>query len=198
MQPSDSGRIVSAIGAMAELFGKQLTEAALELYARSVIDLGGAAVERAVSAAAVSCKFFPSPAELRDLAGRGQFRAADRAAMAFQALKEACSRYGAFRSPNFDDPLINATVRNLGGWTRACEMPVSEFDVWYRRQFCEVYEMFARLGATPEQSARLIGEHEAVNAANGHQVDPRLTSTDVQTRLPWTQVRRLEHQPTRN
>jgi hypothetical protein len=56
-------------------------------------------------------KWMPSPGELRELAG--DVRPADRAVLAFQALKTACSRVGAFRSPDFDDPLINATVQSI-------------------------------------------------------------------------------------
>jgi hypothetical protein len=131
-------------------------------------------IERATMAALQRPdKWMPSPGELRELSG--EVRPSDRAVMAFQALKTACSRVGAFRSPDFDDALINATVRNLGGWARACEMPVSEFDTWYRKDFCSVYEMFCRTGANDEQAAPLIeGELIYVNA------DPLKKSA-----LPW-------------
>jgi len=175
---------MSLIAALATGKGRECDETMLIAYEMGLSDLPLKTIEVAVQAALREANpHMPSPGELRELAG--DVRPADRAVMAFQALKTACSRVGGFRSPDFDDPLINAVVRNLGGWTRACEMPVGEFDTWYRKDFCSVYEMFCRTGANNEQAAPLIGESEAANRENGFLEEVPGCRVPVLTGLPW-------------
>jgi hypothetical protein len=180
---------LAAVLAMCELFRPPTSDDAANLYVATLNDIPASLVVEACARLAATAKFRPVPAEVREACGYGLIRAQDRAALAFQALKVACQRVGAFRSPDFDDPLINATVRNLGGWTRACEIPESEFDTWYRKDFCGIYEMFCRTGATPEQSATLEGQHEQQNRLDGYPT----AETPVATGLPWAgTVPRLE------
>lgn len=185
-------QISACVATLCEAVGRKPSKPMYLAYEIGTLGIPVEQIERATTAALQRPdKWMPSPGELRELAG--DVRPADRAAMAFQALKTACSRVGAFRSPDFDDALINATVRNLGGWTRACEMPVSEFDTWYRKDFIEVYQMFCRTGTNPEQDAPLIGESEASNLANGFLEEVPGCRVPVVTGLPWagTERRRL-------
>ena len=157
IKESDFQRIRSAIETLAEVFHRSLTDTALDLYVQAVGDLEVAALDTAISAAAAGSMHFPCPAEIRELAGAATPTAQDRAALAFQALREAISRIGGFRSPDFEDALINAVVRNLGGWQRACEMPLSQYYGNYREDFMCIYEMFCRLGPSDEMTAPLVG-----------------------------------------
>jgi len=182
---SERDRITNCVTTLCEATGRSPTPATFLAYLIGTDGLTVEAVEDATGAALRRPdKWMPTPGELRQLAG--DVNPADRAVMAFQALKAACSRVGGYRSPDFDDPLINATVRNLGGWTRACDIPVSEFDLWYRKEFIQVYEMFCRTGATAEQASPLVGETEAMNAANGFTKIEHKERVKVPTGLPWT------------
>lgn len=173
---------LAAVLAMCELFRPQLSEEGVDLYARSLSDIPAAQVVAACARLAATAKFRPVPSEVRETCGAGLSQASDRAAFAFQALKDAIPRVGVYRSPDFDDHLINATVRNLGGWQRACDMPQSEFDVWYRKEFIQVYEMFCRVTPGEAQAAPLTGEHEDANRAAGI---TSIARTPVVTGLPW-------------
>jgi hypothetical protein len=179
---------LNAVLSMCELFRPPLSDDAAGLYVAALEDLTAAQVVRACARLATTARFRPVPADVREAAGAAIPQAQDRATLAFQALKEACSRVGLYRSPDFDDPLINATVRNLGGWTRACEMPCSEFDTWYRRSFVEVYEMFCRTGADEHHAAPLVGELEQQNLENGHTADEGQCRTRIATGLPWAET----------
>ena len=183
-------RFSIAINALAIMYPNDVTPALLEAYWQSLRDLTDEQLERGISICMRTCRFRPLPVEIRDASGAEAVKPADRAVLAFQALKTACSRVGAFRSPDFDDALINATVRNLGGWSRACDMPVSEFDTWYRKDFIEVYQMFCRAGTNSEQDAPLIGESEASNLANGFLEEVPACRVPVVTGLPWAGTER--------
>lgn len=58
-----------------------------------------------------------SVAELREFCGvaSGRINVKDRPLLAWQAVLEAISKVGAYVSPDFDDSVINATIRQLGG-----------------------------------------------------------------------------------
>lgn len=184
-QMTDEQLKAATIMAMAELFRAPLTDVALQMYVAALADLTPPQVAFACAKLSTEARFRPVPAEIREAAGANEIKPADRAALAFEALKAACSRVGSYRSADFDDPLINAVVRHLGGWTRACDMPVSEFDLWYRKEFIATYEMFCRTGASPEQIAPLEGESEMANRQNGFLGADHSCRVPVPTGLPW-------------
>jgi len=185
---NDKARKAIAIGALAELYRRQMTDAAIEMFVSALGDLTAEQVEHAARKAAASCKFMPAPVELRELAGKVSH--ADRAMLAFQALELAIEEIGGYRSPDFDDPAINAIVRHLGGWTRLCAMPCDEFDRFLRPQFLKAYEAISRNGVGSEAGARLIGEFERENARMGYNRPGDIVP--VKTGLPWAdETRRL-------
>jgi hypothetical protein len=172
-------RKTAAVLALAELFNRQLSEAALRLYVAALGDIAQEAIEAAVVAAGSSCKFMPSPAELRELAGCGGIRPEDRAALAWEAFSRAVVELGTYKSPDFDDPIINATCRMLGGWERCCGLPVEEFDKWLRHDFLKTYAGLMRSGVNGELTAPLVGYCERENRCPGPEC------RTVATGLPW-------------
>lgn len=58
------------LGAMAEVLGQELTEARLALLLEDLDDLPFEMVKAGIAKARKTCKFIPTPAELRDLARR--------------------------------------------------------------------------------------------------------------------------------
>lgn len=169
------------IGALAELYGKALSQPGLILYVHALRDVPVERVEAAAAKAAEQCKFMPLPVELRELAGEA--RPEDRAQLAWAAFEQAVESVGGYRSPNFDDPLINATVRGLGGWQRCCELPTSEFDKWLRQDFLKTYTALTRTGVSDEAARPLVGYFERENATLGyHRPQDRV---EVATGLPW-------------
>lgn len=160
------------IDALAANFGKPAEEPLLEAYWRALRDLPLGAVEQAVDAALRQCKHMPRGVELRELAG--EIPNTSRAVLAWAALQKAIGQHGAYRSVDFDDPVINATVRNLGGWQRLCAMPVEEFEKWLRKDFERVYASLCSSGVSQEAVAYLPGIHEQSNVSGGHEVKPPL------------------------
>lgn len=165
--------------ALAANFGREADEPTCMAYEIGLADLPLADCKAAMLRAMRECKFMPPAAELRELAGVQKPR--ERAVLAWEALDNAVADVGYYRSVDFDDPFINATVRNLGGWERVCEMEGEEFPKWFRKEFERVYAALCATGIGPEQAAPLLGHFAKQNSGNGHPVQP---PSKVLTGLP--------------
>lgn len=166
--------LADALAMLFEGFQRAATPATFKAYAIGLDGLTDVQIRRAVVEAIRVCKFCPSVAELRDLAGVPSGR--HRAELAFAALDAAITSHGAYRVVSFDDPLINAAVRLLAGWPRVCALPTEEFAKWYRREFLEVYERLATHGASDDLCRPLPGLPG---------FSPKVGVSPVATGLPW-------------
>lgn len=166
----DRERFVMLLTACAETFGRAMSEAMLEGYWIGLNDLPLESVERAVEHGIRSSKFMPSVAELRDLSGAQSVE--DRALIAFTALKRAVSNVGHYRSIQFDDPAITATIRALGGWDRVTGLESEEFNKWFRKDFERTYAVFCRRGVSAEEAQPLLGFHDTHNIGHGFKDKP--------------------------
>ena len=135
MTADDRIEFATIVAALAELHGKELTDAATELYFRALADVEIAEFRKAAATAARTCKFFPKPVEILDLVrGPGN----DRAALAWTELQQQVSSVGGYGKPEFADPALTETVRLLGGWEDVC-WP-REAEPWMRKRFAELYQ----------------------------------------------------------
>lgn len=158
------------IEALASAFSIDASAGLVLGYWMGLKDMALADIEGAIDRALRECKFMPKPVELRALAG--EMSNEQRAVLAWDAFKKAISQHGAYRSVDFDDPLINATARNLGGWTALCAKPNEEFDKWTRKDFERVYTSMCSSGTSPESCMPLAGLCDAENGARGYAVEP--------------------------
>lgn len=171
---------VKLIAAMARTFSRDADEATFTGYELGLSDVPLDRIKQAVVRAIRELKFMPTVAELRELAG--ELTADVRAVKAWDAFQKAVVRHGYYKSVDFDDPVINATVRNLGGWERVCDLPASEFDKWFRKDFERCYKAFCQAGIGPDAGAPLLGYHDRNNMAGGfieHVKPPLRITTDL-------------------
>jgi len=165
MIETDRPQFVLAMAAMAATFRREATEALLTGYWMGLNDLPVEDINQAVARAMRTKTFMPAVAELRELAG--EMTVDQRAVKAWGAFEMAVKAHGGYASVDFDDQTINATIRNLGGWERLCELPASEFDKWLRKDFAKAYHGLASTRLSAEEAAPLIGEHDRTNRFNG-------------------------------
>jgi hypothetical protein len=175
-------RFASLISALAAAKGRECDEAMLLGYEMGLDDLPVEEIERAVRESLRDRNpHMPAPGELREFAGDA--RPEDRAALAWEAVLRAIPSIGGYRSPDFDDPIINATVRSMGGWVALCDQTVEQQDRFTRAQFLKTYAGLTRTGISPELGAPLIGIAEKHNAT--HRLEGYDASAPIATGLPW-------------
>lgn len=161
MEKQHKPRFLQSLEALAELYQRELSAAAIEMWWRAMAHIPVAAFEAAVAKAAITCDRFPLPVKIRELAG--EMAAGERAVMAWAAMRRAARTHGSYRSIDFDDPLINATVRNMGGWIQICATDEKDFDVWGRKEFERIYKALMTSGVSEEAARPLVGTHELNN-----------------------------------
>lgn len=158
-------KFVMLIQALAGCYLKPADEAMYLGYEMGLDDLPLADIAKAVRRAVKERQFMPSVSELRELAGVP--KDTDRAALAWEVFAKHVGLLGPYKTVHFDDPIINATCRNLGGWQRCCieSADSAKFDTWLRKEFERVYGVLCRSGVSAEQCSPLGG---IIDQANGH------------------------------
>ncbi|MES1164170.1 MAG: hypothetical protein ABUR63_00315 [Verrucomicrobiota bacterium] len=142
---------------LSETFRQPLTEAAIEGYIEALEDLDQAVINMARKRALRECRFMPTPMELRELAGISGPRVLTRKiADAWEAVVAAMRQHDYTTSVDFG-PLVNAVIRNLGGWQAACAWTTTEIETWKRKEFERVYEAFAAGDQSTLRGEPLVG-----------------------------------------
>lgn len=161
-------RIVACVVFLCEsLPGKDKpTEMTFLAYEMGLDDLTIEAIEHATRRAIKSCKFVPSVPELRELCGCLTIE--QRTVKAWDAFNHAMRKWNYYHSIVFDDPALNATVHNLGGWMplseRWADKPIEEWDTWLRKDFERVYRAFVSSGSWGENGTTpLVGYYDREN-----------------------------------
>ena len=171
---------------LAVAFDKEATEDLYEVYWQVLKDLPQEAFKRASDEALRTLEWMPKPAQLRKLSG--EVGPESRAAVAWQAVRTAIGEHGTYKSVDFSDPVINATIRNMaGGWTELGRREAKDFDIWGRKEFERIYRALYAAGVTEEAAAHLIGITEHENQ-NRYEVEAPIR---IQVNLPPPSVRIL-------
>lgn len=174
-------RVAAIVETLAEAFRAKVSPLTIRAYFVGTFDLTLEAIEDAAMRAITESQFMPTVRELRILAGILMPEA--RAAAAWDILRRVIPHVGIYKSVNFDDPIINATVFSIGGWVRICETPSGDkFDVWLRKRFEEKYVQLLATGVTVEMAAPLHGLDAITNHATGYDEwikPPQLVETNL-------------------
>jgi hypothetical protein len=170
---------------LAATYSKEATIDLIEAYWGALKDLPLEDVQFAAQTARMRMEYMPRPAHLRKLAG--DVEPDHRAAIAWEVVRKAIGQYGTYQSIDFDDPVINATIRNLGGWIELGRKKGQDFNVWTRKEFERIYQAIYSSGVTEEASAYLVGITEHENAGR-YEIKPPIK---VRLSLPPPNVRRL-------
>lgn len=171
MIQEDRHKFVSLIEILAESFGREPSEAMVTGFWIGLQDMPLSDVNAGVRSALKSCETMPRPAHIRRLAGSAELGSDHQATLAWQAVREALARHGTYASVEFDDPIINATIRNMGGWVELGRKPEGDFDIWTRKEFERIYQTISRAGASADDTSHLPGISEKENRGL-HEVAP--------------------------
>ncbi len=137
---------------MAAAWPRAITETLLAAYVAALDDLTDEELMHAAVAALKACKFFPTPAELIELAKPSS------ALLAWESFQRRCSPHNGRKTVTVDDPVLAHTVKSLGGWSRACYLTADELGGYYRTEWLKTYkELERRHKRHPLGPVRLLG-----------------------------------------
>lgn len=134
----------SVMTMLAETFGRSLTDATLDGYWLVLEELSEEELRAAAKGALSTQKFMPSPAELRAFVRSPRNPNAD-VVNAWQVVRKAIDVHDYLVASIDFGPLVNAVIRNLGGWDTMCRATLPELDNpgWLRKRFDEIYKSLA-------------------------------------------------------
>lgn len=135
----------TTLAVLSATFDRKLTEGAIDGYWAALSDLGEDEFKKAAQRALAECRFMPAPAELRAFARPPRNHETD-SAKAWGVVRKAVDKHDYMVSTIDFGPLVNAVIRNLGGWDMLCKATLPELDNpgWLRKRFDEIYGLFAR------------------------------------------------------
>lgn len=179
-------RFAKALSALAEYYGRELSEGVIALYWQGLqqypIDEIEAAIGRHLQNPD-SGQWMPKIADIvRAIDGTTQ----SAAALAWAKVMRAVGAVGQWESVGFDDPVIHLTIDDLGGWPKLCQTTESELP-FLQKRFETTYRAYRSRGADlPPHPRYLAGVSEMQNAAEGYRADPpRLVGDLEQAQLVY-------------
>jgi len=187
MTDSDRLEFGTHLTALLETFGQEGTKALLLGYWHGLNDLPIVVVKDAIGQALRQCERLPRPAELRKLVGQ-QITPESKAIAAWSEATKAVSVHGPYKSVAFQDRIVNAVVRHLGGWPNFCSRLTESEEQWVRKDFMRVYQTYVVGGVSHEALLPLAGlnEVEVVNGVIGRPVPKLVRCTEERLNLEVT------------
>lgn len=163
MQASDRKEFAKLIGDALAFWRQDVTDFTLSVWWEACQSFTLEQVRKALTAHAMHPErgqFAPKPADfVRELSGTYT----DRALLAWGRVTRAMSEVGAYATVDFGDPVIHATVRELGGWAAICRAPNDE-QPFLQKRFCDFFRTYTTRGVA-EAPLALQGDHDTVNAS---------------------------------
>jgi hypothetical protein len=164
MDDSQRKQFTDCIGALCASFGTDASTALYNSYWLGLADIELSSVQSAVARAIRECSHLPRPAELRKLSGE---QSGETRSMAAWNDVQRALPIGPYKHIDFQDKIINAVVRNLGGWPNFVgRFTDADSEKWVRIEFIKCYEAFAFSGGNGEMCAPLAGM-SMISGSNG-------------------------------
>jgi len=165
-------RFGKALAALAEYYGKELSEGVVTLYWQGLQQYDIDDIESAIGRHLQnpdSGQWMPKIADIvRMIDGTTQ----SAAAMAWAKVMRAVGAVGQYQSIGFDDAVIHLTIDDLGGWPKLCQTEEAEMP-FLQKRFETAYRAYRSRGADiPPHPRYLPGVSEMQNVGQGFKSDP--------------------------
>jgi len=146
---------------MGEIFNKDLSPTLMTLYWDVMKDYSDKQAEDMFKLATTSLKFFPKPAELKELACNYS-DLDDLPALAWSEVDNAVRTIGNYQSVEFNDPVCHSVIQAMGGWSELCQCSNDEWK-WKRVEFEKLYPTMKKKG---NHDQYLLGDCEQSQRLN--------------------------------
>jgi len=153
---------------LCELHDRTMSKLLTDLYWKVLEPFTDEECESAFKEIIYSNKFFPKPADFREvLCGKKE----NKATMAWLEVLNAVARIGNYKSVKFNDQLIHSVINAMGGWPQLCLMESND-EKWKQKEFERLYEVISERGGNhPEY---LPGTCEMNNFSTGRDYKPEI------------------------
>lgn len=172
--------------------------AGLRMWIDAFADLPPEAIELAIRRYNRECSDHPTPAAVRRYAGAAGLTDEQRAQAAWRVVRSTMLKYGAYYAVTFDDVIVHAAIRAIGGWANLCNTQHDEL-TWKEKAFREAYVSIARsgIGEFKPLAGLLTNQPEAIQVTTGllpHAAVKAITNNSVArvARLPNLRADRIE------
>lgn len=164
-QVDEKSELAEAMTRMFRIRGIVCTEESLVAWLRLLGDLPPRAAIDAIDRFLAESTEYPTPAAVRKYAGVPQVLTdEERAKIAWPIVRGAISTHGMYQTMLFDDRLVNAALRMMGGWEAFCDTLTKDM-VWREKEFVEKYCLVAKSGIG--DGSPLPGIIHRINSSNG-------------------------------
>lgn len=161
-------------------YEKELTEFHFAVWQRALAEYDLEAITSAFDAHMMdpeSGKWLPKPADIAKLL---QGTRAERSAVAWGLVLQACQRVGAYATVAFEDPVAHCVIEDLGGWPALCRTTFDELP-FVEARFHKAYAAHAKAGT--QHPPRLVGITDSSNGLRGYDaMDPVLIGNPAMVR----------------
>ena len=138
METNDKAKFAQLMTGVAEVYGREMSEAGLSIWWQALESYDFEVVAKAMSAHSKDPErgqFMPKPGDIVRLTDG---TATDAANEAWAKVDHAVRRYGTGPTWVFDDPRIHAVLHQMGGISQLGKMDERDF-AFFREQFCKRY-----------------------------------------------------------
>ena len=170
-QQIDFPKFLAILTAVADYYGKELSEGVQMLYWQGLQQYDMAAVEKALWDHAQNPdngQFMP---KIADITRAMQGRTIDQAAIAWSKVDQAIRRVGTYQDVAFDDAIIHRVIADIGGWIWLGNQKEDEWP-FVAKNFENRYRGYKLRGEQPEYPPLLMGMANAHNSKEGFRNHP--------------------------
>lgn len=181
----DESKFIELIASVAEIYGKELSPMAINLYYNILKNYSFEQIDQAFNYIVKTNKYncMPKPAEvIESIDGLPD----ERSAIAWNQVVKAIRKYDSYQSVEFEDKTVHAVIDHLGGWLWLCDQTKEDL-VFIAKDFMKLYVIFERRGGDcPE---RLIGFFESKNRETGFDGDvPKTVKIGDKFHIPFKKI----------
>lgn len=177
MRDSELPDFARTLLAVADYYGKELSENVVDLYWNGLREYDLQSVKKALWAHVRNPDTGQFMPKIADVAKVTQGRTDDQAAIAWSKVNQAVRRVGTYQCVVFDDPVIHRVIADMGGWVLIGSKDDKEWP-FVAKEFENRYRGYRMRDETPEYPPVLIGMANAHNSQNGFRENPPILVGD--------------------
>lgn len=190
MHQDDLPQFATILVTIGALYSKSISDYLTDIYWEALQKFDLVAIKQAFKVHISnpnSGQFFPKPADLIKIISKQETTAQ----RAWLKLEYAITQAGIYRSVEFDDPLIHATIAAIGGWIKICSTLVKDWR-WLSNEFQRQYEKLESYTSL-EAPKYCLGLIEIMNNNNGYKSETPMLINNLSINLISSSSKKLHH-----